>query len=138
MEQPQIHIFLRCRSSELEQAATAEYCIPCLKEMGHPLEVKTNYSEAVEVRDVVRFFHGDKPAQQLECGQSKGGTYPCVTCEADSRMFDDLVHCFHSNLTTLSDRCAFMLAGCIWKEKHVKPFSNLTVVKLRQELKQEE
>ena len=50
-------------------------------------------------------------------------------------MLDDLVNCFHSDLVTLSDRCAFMLAGCMWKEKHIKPFNNLTVVQLRLELK---
>ena len=41
---------------------------------------------------------------------------------------------FTATLQTLSDRCAFMLARCIWKQKHVKPFNNLTVVQLRQEL----
>ena len=128
--QPQIRIFLKCGSSELEQVAITKYRIPCLKEMGHPLQVQTNHGEIVEVRDVVRSLHGDKPAQQLECGQSKGGTYPCVSRDADSRLFDDLVHCFHSDLTTLSDRCTFMLAGCMWKQKHVKPFNSLTVVQL--------
>ena len=49
-------------------------------------------------------------------------------------MFDDLIHSFHCDLTTLSDRCVFMLAGHIWKEKHGKPFNNMTVAQLRQEL----
>ena len=40
VEQPQIHIFLKCGSSELEQAAIAKYRIPCLKEMGHPYRYK--------------------------------------------------------------------------------------------------
>lgn len=40
VEQPQIHILLKCGSSELEQVATSEYRIPCLKEMGHPLQVQ--------------------------------------------------------------------------------------------------
>ena len=48
VEQPQIHMLLRCGSSELEQAATAKYRIPCLQQMEHSLQIQTNCSETVE------------------------------------------------------------------------------------------
>jgi hypothetical protein len=37
-------------------------------------------SNGVQVNDVMRFFHGDGPAQQFEAGNSVGGNYCCVGC----------------------------------------------------------
>ena len=39
-----------------------------------------------------RFFHGDGPAAQFECGNQKGGHYFCVTCGIHRIMTDDFAH----------------------------------------------
>jgi hypothetical protein len=49
---------------------------PCLEEISLPLATE----EGEEIVDVMRFFHGDNPAQQYECGQQKGGNLYCSVC----------------------------------------------------------
>ena len=86
------------------------------------------------ITDVVRFFHGDGPAQQFEAENKVGGHYPCVACDAKSSCFDDLAYCFHANCVTLEDRQKFILKGVSWKRKHINPLSDLNIAELRVEL----
>ena len=46
----------------------------------------------IPVNDVMRFFHGDGPAMQLEAGNKIGGYYNCIGCEAHRSHFDDLAY----------------------------------------------
>ena len=68
-------------------------------------------SEGLVITDVLRFFHGDGPAQQFEAGHSKGGNYCSFGCGAQSTYFDDLVHCYRSPKLSCKDRQEFVLEG---------------------------
>jgi len=62
-------------------------------------------------QDVVRFFHGDGPAQQVEAGSKMGGTYPCVGCTARCSMFDDVAYSFRAKKHSIADRQTFVIEG---------------------------
>ena len=62
----------------------------------HQMGTKLFTSEGLVITDVLRFFHGDGPAQQLETGHSIGGNYCSFGCGAQSTLFDDLVYCYRS------------------------------------------
>ena len=84
-------------------------------------------------RDVLRFFHGDHPAQQFEAGNKKGGYYPYVMCEGRASRFDDLVYCYRCETISLLDRKRFILAGTSWKDRS-KPFQGLKLPDIHREL----
>ncbi len=67
------------------------------------------------VTDVIRFFHGDGPAQQFESGNTVGGNYSCVSCSVRSDRMDDLAYTYRSNKLTLSQRQEFLLEGKAWR-----------------------
>ncbi len=57
------------------------------------------------------------------------------TCsEANVSLFDDLSYCFRSQIRSIDDRHTFIKAGKVWKDNTQKPFDNLSVQSLRQEL----
>lgn len=89
---------------------------------------------STQITDVLRFFHGDKPAQQFEAGNNRGGHYPCVTCDAQADRFNDISFCYRCDTRSLADRQEFMLAGILWRQMQPKPFDNLRVDKLQSEL----
>ena len=47
-------------------------------------------SNGVTITDTMRFFCGDKPAQQFERGTQIGGTYKCGSCGCVDTMMQDL------------------------------------------------
>ena len=91
-------------------------------------------SKGNTITDVLRFFHGDGPAQQFEAGNKIGGNYPCVGCDAKASTFDDLILTHHANHPTLSDRQNFILQGVPWKSKPLNLFHGLKVADLHLEL----
>ena len=74
-----------------------------LKDVDIPLETATGG----QLYDVLRFFHGDGPAQQFEAGNKIGGNYPCVGCEAHTGRFDDLAYTFRAKHLSLGERQSF-------------------------------
>ena len=69
------------------------------------------YTAGTPVVDVLRFFHGDKPAQQFEAGHKIGGKYSCVGCGALTSRFDDFAYCHHAPRQTFAERQEFVLQG---------------------------
>ena len=68
------------------------------------------------VVDVLRFFHGDGPAQQFEAGHKIGGKYSCVGCGALTSRFDDFAYCHHAPRQAFAERQEFVLQGQAWKQ----------------------
>ena len=64
IESPEVYIVGRLSSSDSEQLAYVDSRLECLEEISLPLKTR----EGQEIHDVMRFFHGDNPAQQFECG----------------------------------------------------------------------
>ena len=108
--------------------------LECLEEISLPLATE----EAEEILDVMRFFHGDNPAQQYECGQQNGGNFYCSACgKHASRVYklDDSFHCTH---ISLSERQKLILEGAIALRKTLegkdKPVHQLKKAELLKEL----
>ena len=78
----------------------------------------------------MRFFHGDTPARQYECGQQKGGNYYCAICGAKADRVYEMDYVFRCPHLSLADRQNFVLKGPYGKtfsiQKRNKPFQNLT------------
>lgn len=132
VEKPEVHIIARCGSSDVEQFILNEPRSDCLASLSD--SIKT--SSGVAVTDTLRFFHGDGPAQQFEGGQSRGGNFPCVGCDALSTRFDDLAYAFRCQYVSLQERQSFMLQGLSWKQGGSRPLDNLKKKELLAELLQ--
>ena len=87
----------------------------------------TKISGEIYLHDIIRFFHGDGPACQLEAGQQKGGDSPCWTCSVDINQSYDVPYVYYQpimgnrgnkGLHTNSSKVKAKL-------KHVHMFSNL-------------
>ena len=118
-------------SSPTDQLALVGDRLECLQELSKP----TVASNGVEIHDQLRFFCGDKPAQQFERGTQLGGTYKCGGCGVKDVMMQDLAHTLQHKWKSLADLQALILAG-----KHgsvpgcLKPLEGLKVQELREEL----
>ena len=99
VEQPEIHILGRSGSSLEDQSSFIDCRRESLKDVDIPLETATG----CQLYDVLRFFHGDGPAQQFEAGNKIGGNYPCVGCEAHTGRFDDLAYTFCAKHLSLGE-----------------------------------
>lgn len=92
----------------------------------------------VEIKDKMRFFHGDSPAQNFESGQQKGGHYYCSGCGVQASRVYELDHTFRCDWMSLKDRQNLVLRGRIGRrnsvKKKAKPLSRLTKQELIQEL----
>ena len=123
VECPELHIIGRSTSTLKDQLKYVECRKQCMLEMGAPISL----ANGVVVTDIVRFFHGDGPAQQFEAGHSIGGNYCCVGCGAHSSCFDDVVHSCWSEKHNLQSRQNFVIKGHAWKKGVMSPFDKLTV-----------
>lgn len=83
----------------MEQSSFIDCRRYTIKEVDISLETTTG----APLYDVLRFFHGDRAAQQFEAGNKIGGNYPCVGCEAHSGRFDDLAYTFRAKHLSLRD-----------------------------------
>ena len=130
VETPEVHILGKSSSSLEDQRMFTDCRRDSLSDFS-----ETIYTEAgISVTDVVRFFHGDGPAQQFEAGNKIGGYHCCVDCDAHSTRFDDLAYCFRSCHLTLSDCQEFLLEGESWKRNSINPLNKLKVAELHTEL----
>ena len=71
IEQPQIHLLALGGSSLDDQLSLIGDRADCL----HELQTKLVASNGIELKDTVRFFVGDKPAQNFERGTQNGGNF---------------------------------------------------------------
>ena len=126
-----IYMIAHSSSSPKDQLALVGDRLECLRELSKP----TIARNGVEIHDQLRFFCGDKPAQQFERGTQIGGIYKCGACGVKDVMMQDLAHTFQHTWKSLADLQAFILAG-----KHgnvpgcLKPLEGLRVQELREEL----
>ena len=130
VECPEVHIIGRSTSSIEDQRMFLECRRECIQKLG--MNIFT--SKGLEITDVLRFFHGDGPAQQFEAGYSVGGNYCCIGCGARSTLFDDIVHCYRSAKLSFKVRQEFVLKGDCWKKNSSAPFEGLSIAQLRIEL----
>lgn len=120
VERPEIHVIARCGSSDAEQFTLNEFRSDCLLQLPQPVYT----ASGTAISDTARFFHGDGPDQQFEAGQSRGGNYPCVGCNAHVNRFDDLCYCYRRPCITLQERQEFMLKGKAWQKGVAKPLDH--------------
>ena len=92
VERPYIYILGRSKSTLEEQAQFHEYRLEGVKELSTTVSCQTH-----KITDVLRLFHGDGPAQQVEAGAKVGGNYPCIGCTSPSSTFSDLASCFRAD-----------------------------------------
>ena len=130
VERPELHILGRSSSSLEDQASFNQCSLDCIKELAAPISTSTG----VPVKDFLRFFHGDGPAQQYEAGNSVGGRYPCVGCGVESTSIHTLEHAFKCRTRTLKERQEFILNGNAWRNGGINIFEKLKVGQLRKEL----
>ena len=131
VEQPAIYLLAAGSSSAEDQVALLQDRIDCLLDL--PTELNT--SKGIKIRDKLKFFIGDHPAQQFERGTQQGGTYKCGSCGVKDFMMQDMAHTLHRPRRSLQDLQHIATVGQAGKQPgNLKPFSNLRVAALREEL----
>ena len=134
VEKPHVYIVARCRSCDVEQLAYVETRLCCLQHLQRNLKTK----DGVEIKDTMRFFHGDSPSREFESGQQKGGHYYCSGCGAHAGRVYELDYCFRCEQVSLEDRQLIVMQGAIGKRNSLlqkpKPFNALTRQELELEL----
>ena len=89
----------------------------------------------VPITDKMRFFCGDKLAQQFEHGAQVGGTYNCGGCGSKDIVMQDLSHALQCPPRSLRDLQSLILAGKYGNQPgQLKPLDHLLVANLREEL----
>ena len=86
-----IYMIAPSSSPPADQLALVGDRIECLQELSIPITA----TNGVQIHDCLRFFCGDKPAQQFERGIQIGGTYKCGGCGCKDIMMMDLAHSLH-------------------------------------------
>ena len=125
VEEPVIYMIAPNSSSPADQLALVGDRIECLKELSKPIIASDG---TTEITDCLRFFCGDKPAQQFERGTQIGGTYKCGGCGCKDNLMMDLAHAFHCSWRSLSGIQALVLAGKLGnKPGCLKPLDNLEI-----------
>ena len=113
VEHPEIHIIARSGSSLSDQSLFNMCRQECLQGLSDTICTK----DGIPIRDVVRFFHGDGPAQQFEAGHKVGGTYSCVGCGSKTERFDDFSYCHYAMKRSYGDCQEFVTKGIAWKQR---------------------
>lgn len=130
VEAPELHILGRSASTIDDQALFSSCRNECLSTLSTPLCL----SNGVQVLDILRFFHGDGPAQQFEAGNSIGGNYPCVGCGVKNDRIDDIAYAYRCPQLNLQQRQEFLLQGVAWKKLSTSALDKLLVSDLKTEL----
>ena len=132
VEQPVIYMISPCGSSPSDQIGLITDRIECLQE----LSTSPTADNGVQVKDNMRFFCGDKPAQQFERGTQIGGCYKCGGCGCKDTMMQDLAHALECKWRSLSDLQSLVLNGAFGNTcNKLKPLDNLRVDDLKKELR---
>lgn len=100
VQKPQVYIMGRCSDQVADQLCYMPNRINDIVEMEVPVLSKCG----VTVTDVMRFFHGDHPAQAVEAGQQDGGHYPCCICPLKACAWTDLTKCYRAPCVSMQDR----------------------------------
>lgn len=118
-------------SSPSDQLALVGDRIECLHELSENLQA----TNCVSITDRMRFFCGDKPAQQFERGTQIGGNYKCGGCGCKDAMMQDLAHALQCHWRSLADLQSLVLGGKYGNSLGtLKPLDGLKVNELREEL----
>jgi len=72
--------------------------------MPSDLNQKLASSDGNEIKDVLRFFNGDHPAQSLERGCQQGRSFPCGSCGVRADMISDIAHSQTCQWRSLSEQ----------------------------------
>ncbi|XP_066928359.1 uncharacterized protein [Clytia hemisphaerica] len=132
IKSPKMYLLARCPSSE-EQLFYSETRLEDIKSLSFDLEV-----DGTIVKDVMRFFKGDGPACQTECGQQKGGNYFCWVCPILASRSNDFTHSNNLDYLTLEDRINNVTLTKTSKQaarsKKNNYFSKLNMADLKNEL----
>ena len=132
IEAPELHILGRSTSSLQDQATYNACRKECLEQLSEELTLTTGQKVNI---NVVRFFHGDGPAQQFESGNTVGGNYSCAGCNVRCDRMDDIAYSYRCNKLTLAERQAFLLQGRAWRNLQLRPLDKLLLTDLQEELK---
>ena len=106
---PELYLIARSSSSDLEQLCYIDTRVECLLELAE--KITTSYE--IPTTDVMRFFHGDSPARQFECGQKKGGHYYCSVCSVSAKRVFELDYSFRCQYMSLAERQKLVLKGLV-------------------------
>ena len=132
IERPELYIIGRCRAND-EQLGYIDTRVVCLKGLEHNLTVN-----GIDIKDVMRFFHGDGPAAQFESGQQKGGNFFCSCCGIFADRIAELDYALNCPYLTLEDKRTKILYGAVSGNKtmlyKLKPLDRLTKTELLDEL----
>ena len=113
VERPEIHIIGRSGASITDQMQFNQCRQDCMRATSQPIETESK----IAISDVIRFFHGDGPAQQYEGGHKQGGIYRCVGCGGKTELFDDFAYCHHAEKRSYRDCQEFVTRGLAWKKR---------------------
>ncbi len=126
-----IYMIAPSSSSPIDQLALIGDRTECLQELSEGLQA----TNGVPITDTMRFFCGDKPAQQFERGTQIGGNYKCGGCGCKDTMMQDLAHALQCQSRSLADLQSLVLGGKYGNSPGtLKPLDGLRVHKLRREL----
>ena len=134
IEKPDIYILARCPGDDHQLMYS-----DCRNEYTRCLKYQTD-ADGCELNDVVRFFHGDGPACELEAGQQKNERYPCWLCAVNFDLGNDLAYMYSLPYLSLEDRMQKILQSeCSEnriKEGKTKLYKNLQKHEIIDELHQ--
>ena len=99
VERPEIHIIGRSGASIANQMLFNKCRQECMGQIDEPVTSESG----IAIHDVIRFFHGDGPAQQYE--------------GARTAMFDDFAYCHHAEKRAYRDCQDFVTKGHAWKKR---------------------
>ena len=94
-------------SSLADQLALIPDRVECSQELSQPLSDE----KGINITNRIRFFTGDKPAQQFECGAQVGGAYKCGGCGCIDTLMQDLSHALQCAPRSLSQLQSLILRG---------------------------
>ena len=133
VETPEVYIVGRCKAND-EQLSFTDTRVACLQGISMPV----TSSNGIVINDIVRVFHGDGPACQLEAGQQKGGNFYCTGCNIHASATTDITKTYIALYRDLSERIELVMKGAVGKRntlaKSFKPFGSMKIAELKEEL----
>ena len=129
VELPEVHMLAICGDSHAEQAVLVPDRVSCLPDLNQTLS-----DNGCEIKDVLRFFSGDHPAQSVERGCQQGGNFPCGSCGVRADMISDIAHSQTCQWRSLSEQQQIVLAGRHGSRPELKPFHHFKKDQLQAEL----
>ena len=131
IEEPHVYLLAHSSSSVADQLSLIADRVDCLYE----LSKTTTTSTGIHITDCMRFFCGDKPAQNFERGTQQGGNYKCGACGIKSTLIEDQAHSLRCSVRSLSDLQQLILSGVYGKRPGMSKPLTLNANQLRDELR---